>query len=110
MGQPTQRPFSLDDLDEIIKSRAAASADSSYTKSLLDRGQVHCARKFGEEAVEFVIATTQADSAAITSEAADVVYHLLVALQASKVPLEKVLGELQRRTGMSGHEEKAARG
>ena len=110
MGQPTQRPFSLDDLDEIIKSRAAASADSSYTKSLLDRGQVHCARKFGEEAVEFIIATTQADSAAITAEAADVVYHLLVALQASKVPLEKVLGELQRRTGMSGHEEKAARG
>ncbi|MDB5641814.1 MAG: phosphoribosyl-ATP diphosphatase [Hyphomicrobiales bacterium] len=110
MGQPTARPFTIDDLVAIIQSRVAGSAQTSYTKTLLDKGAVHCAKKFGEEAVEFVIATTQADDAAITAEAADVIYHLLVALQASNVPLEKVLGELQRRTGMSGHDEKAARG
>ena len=110
MGQPKKRPFSIYDIDGIIKSRLAASGDKSYTKSLIDKGAVHCAKKFGEEAVEFVIATTQADPVATTAEAADVLYHLLVALQASHIPLEKVLSELERRTGTSGHEEKAARG
>jgi phosphoribosyl-ATP pyrophosphohydrolase len=80
------------------------------TASFLDKGAVHCGKKFGEEAVEFVIATTQGDPAAMTAEAADVLYHLLVALQAANVPLQDIMTELQRRTGMSGHEEKAARG
>jgi phosphoribosyl-ATP pyrophosphohydrolase len=110
MGQPNDRPFSLDDLDAIIQDRKAATAAKSYTKSLLDKGAVHCAKKFGEEAVEFVIATTQGDRSAVTAEAADVLYHLLVALQAAEVPLEDIIKELQRRTSISGHEEKAARG
>jgi phosphoribosyl-ATP pyrophosphohydrolase len=110
MGPINDRPFSLDDLDAIIRDRKAATAAKSYTKSLLDKGAVHCAKKFGEEAVEFVIAATQADRSAVTAEAADVLYHLLVALQAAEVPIEDVLKELQRRTSMSGHEEKAARG
>jgi phosphoribosyl-ATP pyrophosphohydrolase len=110
MGQASDRPFSIEDLDGVIQSRRAAASEKSYTKSLLDKGAVHCARKFGEEAVEFVIATTQGNAPAITAEAADVLYHLLVALQAANVPLQDVLTELQRRTGMSGHEEKAARG
>jgi phosphoribosyl-ATP pyrophosphohydrolase len=110
MGQASDRPFSIEDLDGVIQSRRAAASEKSYTKSLLDKGAVHCARKFGEEAVEFVIATTQGDAAATTAEAADVLYHLLVALQAANVPLQDVMIELQRRTGMSGHEEKAARG
>lgn len=110
MTQASDTPFSIQDLDGVIQNRRAALSDKSYTKTLLEKGAVHCAKKFGEEAVEFVIATTQADPDAITAEAADVFYHLLVALQAANVPLHNVMTELQRRTGMSGHEEKAARG
>jgi phosphoribosyl-ATP pyrophosphohydrolase len=110
MGQSSDRPFTLGDLDGLIRSRRAATAESSYTKSLLEKGPVHCGKKFGEEAVEFVIATAQGDAQAMTAEAADVLYHLLVALQAADLPLKDVFNELQRRTGMSGHEEKAARG
>jgi len=102
--------FRLEDLSTIIAARAAASAEKSYTKSLLDKGVTHCGKKFGEEAVEFAIAAAQGDKNAMTAEAADVLYHLLVALQAAGIPLQDVLDELGRRTGMSGHEEKAARG
>jgi len=102
--------FRLEDLSAIIAARAAASAEKSYTKSLLDKGVTHCGKKFGEEAVEFAIAAAQDDKGAMTAEAADVLYHLLVALQAAGIPLQDVLDELGRRTGMSGHEEKAARG
>ena len=102
--------FRLEDLSAIIAARSAATAEKSYTKSLLDKGVTHCGKKFGEEAVEFAIATAQGDKSAMTAEAADVLYHLLVALQAGGIPLQDVLDELGRRTGMSGHEEKAARG
>ncbi len=102
--------FRLEDLSAIIAARAAASAEKSYTKSLLDKGVTHCGKKFGEEAVEFAIAAVQGDKGAMTAEAADVLYHLMVTLQAAGIPLQDVLDELGRRTGMSGHEEKAARG
>ena len=102
--------FHLEDLSAIIAARAAASAEKSYTKSLLDKGVTHCGKKFGEEAVEFAIAAAQGDKSAMTAEAADVLYHLLVALQAGGIPLQDVLEELSRRTSKSGHEEKAARG
>lgn len=102
--------FRLEDLSAIIAARTAANAEKSYTKSLLDKGLTHCGKKFGEEAVEFAIAAAQDDKSAMTAEAADVLYHLLVALQAAGIPLQDVLDELGRRTGMSGHEEKAARG
>ena len=67
------------------------------------------AEKFGEEAVELVIAAAAQDAAAVTGEAADVLYHLLVLLAAREVPLDDVLAELERREGTSGHAEKAAR-
>ena len=101
--------FSLIDLDKIIADRAAADSTKSYTRSLLDKGAAGCAKKFGEEAVELVIATAQGDAAAVTAEAADVLYHLLVALHASRVPLQDVMSELERRTSLSGHAEKASR-
>lgn len=110
MATSDSAAFTLQDLDALIQSRVSASAEKSYTRTLLDKGAVHCGKKFGEEAVEFVIATTQGEPSAITAEAADVLYHLLVALQATRVPLLDVMNELQRRTGMSGLEEKAARG
>jgi phosphoribosyl-ATP pyrophosphohydrolase len=100
--------FSLDDLAEIIDRRAEASAEKSYTRSLLDKGAVYCARKFGEEAIELTIAAAAEDDAAVRAEAADVLYHLMVLLRARSVAFESV-HELESRTLRSGHEEKAAR-
>jgi phosphoribosyl-ATP pyrophosphohydrolase len=101
--------FSLDNLAAIIADRAAATAEKSYTRALLDKGAVGTAKKFGEEAVELVIAATAQDEAALRAEAADVLYHLLVVLEARGVKLSDVLGELERRTLRSGHEERAGR-
>lgn len=102
--------FSLTDLATIIAARADAEAGASYTRSLLEAGPARCARKFGEEAVETVVAALDGDRAALTAEAADVVYHLLVLLHVRGVGVQDVLGELERRTAQSGHAEKAARG
>jgi phosphoribosyl-ATP pyrophosphohydrolase len=101
--------FALADLAERIAERASADAEKSYTRSLLDKGAKHCARKFGEEAVEFVIAACAEDDLALRNEGADVLYHLLVVLRARGVALADVMEELQRRAARSGHEEKAAR-
>jgi phosphoribosyl-ATP pyrophosphohydrolase len=101
--------FTLDDLARTIAERAEASAATSYTKSLLEKGAAHCARKFGEEAVELTIAAAAQDDAAVRSEAADALYHLLVLLKARDVSLASVMSELESRTGRTGHEEKAAR-
>jgi phosphoribosyl-ATP pyrophosphohydrolase len=102
--------FSLADLVRIIKSKRSADAAQSYTKSLFEAGTPRIAKKFGEEAVETVIAAMEGDKRALTSEAADTFYHLLVLLEAGGVTLEEVLGELERRTAQSGLEEKASRG
>ena len=101
--------FTLDTLASLIASRETALADASYTRTLLDAGIARCCKKFGEEAVEMVIAAVEKDRTAIRNEAADVLYHLLVVLQASSVSLQDVVGELERRTIRSGHEEKASR-
>jgi len=101
--------FSLSDLNERIGVRASASADESYTARLLGDGIDRCARKFGEEAVELVVAAVSRDQAGMAAEAADVLYHLLVLLRSNGVALSEVMNELERRTGQSGLEEKAAR-
>jgi len=101
--------FSLDDLAAIIADRAGASAEKSYTRGLLDKGPAHCARKFGEEAVEFIIAAAALNGEAVKGEAADALYHLLVVLQARGVALADVMSELEARTRRSGIEEKASR-
>jgi len=102
--------FSLDQLNARIAERASASPDESYTARLLSDGIDRSARKFGEEAVELVVAAVSRDKAGLTAEAADVVYHLLVLLKASGVSLDEVMAELERRTAQSGLEEKASRG
>lgn len=101
--------FTLPDLAAIVAERAKASPEASWTAKLVAAGPERVARKFGEEAVEAVIAAVQGDRAALTAEAADVLYHLLVLLQVSGVALDDVMSELERRTSQSGLAEKAAR-
>lgn len=97
-------------LAETIKTRANADPDSSWTAKLLAKGPEKCAEKFGEEAVEAIIAAVKGDQENLTAEAADVLYHLLVMLQAAEVDFGDVLAELVRREGTSGIAEKASRG
>jgi phosphoribosyl-ATP pyrophosphohydrolase len=97
-------------LAATIAERRGAAGDSSYTRQLLDGGAEKCARKFGEEAVETVIAALGPDPKALTGEAADVIYHLLVLLEARGVAWDDVAGVLEARAGISGLAEKAARG
>ncbi len=100
----------LKKLAATIAARAAASGDTSYTRTLLDGGAERCAKKLGEEAVETVIAGVSQDGGALKSEAADLLYHLLVLLEARDISLADVLAELEGRMGTSGLEEKASRG
>ena len=102
--------MTLDDLYATILSRKDADPDSSWTAKLLAKGPEKCAEKFGEEAVEAIVEAVRDDKAALTSEAADVLYHLLVMLAARDVPLGDVMDELARRQGTSGIAEKNARG
>lgn len=101
--------FALETLAEIVETRAHADAGASYTRSLLDKGVARCAKKFGEEATEAVIAAVVEDDSAMIGEAADVLYHLLVLLKARDIPLAAVMAELESRTAQSGHAEKASR-
>ena len=101
--------FTLRDLEKRVQERAKASAHASYTRRLLDQGVAHCAKKLGEEAVEAAIAAVSEDRERLIAEAADLMYHLLVVLEARGVTIAEVEAALARRTGMSGLEEKAAR-
>ena len=101
--------FTLKQLETIIAERAGATPDRSYTASLLAKGTGKCAEKFGEEAVEAIVAAVSGDKAELTKEVADVLFHLLVLLKAAGVSLDDVLIELEQRTGRSGHAEKASR-
>jgi len=96
-------------LVETIEARRRASSDASYTRQLLDGGTEKCARKFGEEAVETVIAGLTGDGDALAAEAADVVYHLIVLLASRDVPWSAVEDLLASRMGLSGLDEKASR-
>ncbi len=101
--------FTLADLALRVKERAKASAEDSYTRKLLDKGIAHCAKKLGEEAVETALAAVVEDRDRLTSEAADLLYHLLVVLEARGVELAEVEAALAKRVVRSGLEEKASR-
>ena len=101
--------MTLDDLYATILARKSADPDSSWTATLLAKGPEKCAEKFGEEAVEAIIEAVKGDKAALTDEAADVLYHLLVMLAARDVPLADVMDVLSTRQGKSGIDEKASR-
>ncbi len=100
----------LANLIDVIAKRRNEPADQSYTAKLLSQGVEKCAKKFGEEAIEIALAAMTGDRAHITAEAADVLYHLVVLLAATNVPMAGVMDELHRRQGTSGLAEKAARG
>ena len=101
--------MTLEDLFDIIETRAQADPSESWTAKLLSQGPEKCAKKFGEEAAEAIIETVKGDRADLTAEAADVLYHLLVMLKSRDVALIDVMGELDRRQAQSGLAEKAAR-
>ena len=99
----------LDRLFDTIASRRGADPAKSYTAQLLGQGAERCAKKFGEEAVEAVIAAVKGDQAEITAESADVLYHLLVLWAHRELPPADVWAALARREGLSGVEEKRQR-
>jgi phosphoribosyl-ATP pyrophosphohydrolase len=101
--------FTLADLEMIVAERARSGAPDSWTAKLYQAGMERAAKKFGEEAVETVIAAMGSDKAALVSESADLLYHWLVVLAVADVPLSDVMAELERRTAQSGLAEKAAR-
>jgi phosphoribosyl-ATP pyrophosphohydrolase len=101
--------FTLYDLEKRVNERAAASAEVSYTRKLLDKGVAHCAKKLGEEAVETALAAVGEDRDHVIAEAADLLYHLMVVLKARDIALADVEAALARRTHQSGLEEKASR-
>jgi phosphoribosyl-AMP cyclohydrolase / phosphoribosyl-ATP pyrophosphohydrolase len=101
-------PF-LQELESVIRARQSSSAEKSYTRSLLDGGAERIAAKLGEEAAELARAVVGESPERVASEAADVLYHVLVALRLRGVALREVLAALAGRAGTSGHAEKAGR-
>ena len=96
-------------LEATIAARRAASPDESYVAKLNAKGLPKIAQKVGEEATETVIAAVSGSNEELVGESADLLFHLLVLLNAKGVSLDHVLAELDRREGLSGLDEKASR-
>ncbi|MDY7096974.1 MAG: phosphoribosyl-ATP diphosphatase [Pseudomonadota bacterium] len=99
----------LERLEATIAARRAASPDESYVARLNAKGVSKMAQKLGEEATEAVIAAIGGSNEELVSESADLLFHLMVLLNAKGVSFDHVLAELDRREGLSGLEEKASR-
>ncbi len=99
----------LHQLEQTIARRRSADPSQSYVAKLTSRGRAKIAQKVGEEAVETVIAALSGDTADTIGESADLLFHLFVLLADCGIPLDSVLDELERREGLSGLAEKAAR-
>ena len=100
----------LNDLAKTIDVRAGADPASSWTAKLLMGGPALTAKKLGEEGVEAALAVASQDDKAVAAEAADLLYHLFVALRSRGVTLDEVAKTLQARQGKSGTDEKTSRG
>ena len=107
--EPVLAPTLLGRLEATLESRRAATAAASYTKSLYEGGPPKIGGKLTEEAGELARAVAEESDERVASEAADVLFHVMVALRSRGVAFERVLSELQRRTGTSGHDEKRSR-
>ena len=99
----------LFELERTIRERQESTGEKSYTKHLLDGGAAKINAKIKEEAAELAQAIEGESEERVASEAADVLYHVLVGLRLRGVSLRKVLEMLAARSGRSGHDEKAAR-
>lgn len=100
----------LQQLAEVLEQRKQQSADQSYVASLYAKGLDHMLKKIGEEATETVMAAKDGDKDKIVYETADLWFHCMVMLADQGLGPQHVVNELQRRFGLSGHEEKASRG
>lgn len=105
------RPETIDlrVLQSIVRTRLSESPDASYTAKLQSKGIAHIAKKLGEEASETIIAAVSQNDTAMTAEAADLLYHLVVILSVRGIDVADVEAELARRTAQSGLEEKNSR-
>lgn len=99
----------LGELERVIRARRASTAEASYVKSLHEGGAARMGAKICEEADELARAVAGETAERVVAEAADLVFHVLVALGSRDVTFDAVLGELDRRMGRSGHDEKRAR-
>ncbi len=99
----------LERLEQTIAARRTASPETSYVARLNSKGLPKIAQKVGEEATETVIAAVSGSNEELVSESADLLFHLMVLLNAKNIPLEAVLAELDQREGLSGLDEKASR-
>src|SRR5262249_45275913 len=108
-GARAMSNFTLRDLEKRGQERAKASAHTSYKRRLLDQGVAQSAKQHGQEAIETVLAAVEEDRARLIAEAADLIYHLLVVLEARGISLADVEAKLAERTRQSGLTEKASR-
>ena len=99
----------LERLDLTIQRKTTESPNQSHTAKLLKKGTEKCAEKFGEEAIELIVASVKKKKKEIIGEAADALYHMLVLLRSKKISINEVLSELASREGISGIEEKRKR-
>ena len=99
----------LERLDLTIQRKTTESPNKSHTAKLLKKGTEKCAEKFGEEAIELIVASVKKKKKEIIGEAADTLYHMLVLLRSKNISIKEVLTELASREGISGIEEKRKR-
>lgn len=109
LGSPAEFFAALDHLAQTIDARAGGDPAASYTARLLEKGPLKCGKKIGEEATELALALVAEGDEEVASEAADLIYHMLVGLRARGIPLDAVGAALAGRTAMSGLDEKASR-
>ena len=99
----------LERLDLTIQRKTTESPNQSHTAKLLKKGTEKCAEKFGEEAIELIVASVKKKKKEIIGEAADALYHMCVLLRSKNISINEVLSELVSREGISGIEEKRKR-
>ena len=99
----------LERLDLTIQRKTTESPNQSHTAKLLKKGTEKCAEKFGEEAIELIVASVKKKKKEIIGEAADTLYHMIVLLRSKNISINEVLTELASREGISGIEEKRKR-
>ncbi|MBX3212911.1 MAG: bifunctional phosphoribosyl-AMP cyclohydrolase/phosphoribosyl-ATP diphosphatase HisIE [Labilithrix sp.] len=109
LEEPAEAPTLLARLDAVLLARRAADAEKSYAKSLYDAGAPKIGAKLREEADELARAVAEESAERVVSEAADVLFHVMVALRSRDVGIDDVLRELARRAGTGGHDEKKRR-